>query len=129
MGWSMYTARFGATRPAFLPAVADPEAVTASVRAGLDWMYPDVVITADTATVRLSMNAPSAEAALAHLRGSYKSALYTAGVWRVGNWPLHLLTVEAGLPPGVGAPPGSATEPAAAVRDRHRDRDSLHLVG
>ncbi|MGJ3558256.1 hypothetical protein ACR6C2_01975 [Streptomyces sp. INA 01156] len=40
MGWSMYTARFGATRPAFLPAVADPEAVTESVRAGLDWMFP-----------------------------------------------------------------------------------------
>lgn len=125
MGWSMYTARFGATRPAFLPAVADPEAVAESVRAGLDWMFPDVVITADTATVRLSMNAPSAEAALAHLRGSYKSALYTAGVWQVGNWPLHLLTVEAGLPLGVGAPPDPVAEPAGTVHGR----DGLHLVG
>ncbi|WP_081239522.1 hypothetical protein [Streptomyces viridosporus] len=125
MGWSMYTARFGATRPAFLPAVADPEAVADSVRAGLDWMFPEVTITADTATVRLSMNAPSAEAALAHLRGSYKSALHTAGVWQVGNWPLHLLTVEAGLPSEVRAAAGCGTGPAGTVHGR----DGLHLVG
>ncbi|TYL55476.1 hypothetical protein FXB39_03845 [Nocardioides sp. BGMRC 2183] len=117
MGWSMYTARFGATKPGFLPAVADPDAVTESVRSGLDWMYPEVEITADTATVRLSMNAPSAEAALAHLRGSYKSALYTAGVWQVGNWPLHLLSVESGLPQEV-----------QSTLDLDSDA-GLHLVG
>lgn len=42
------------------------------------------------------MSAPSAEAALAHLRGSYRSALHAAGVGHVGLWPLHLLSVETG---------------------------------
>ncbi|GAA1518448.1 hypothetical protein [Nocardioides humi] len=123
MGWSMYTARFGATKPAFLPAVEDPVAVSESVRHGLDWMFPEVDITTDTATVRLSMNAPSAEAALAHLRGSYKSALYTAGVWQVGNWPLHLLSVEAGLPQEVQDAVDSGAEVAGAASA------GLHLVG
>ncbi|MGW1545860.1 hypothetical protein [Streptomyces sp. NPDC002346] len=105
--------------------MTDPEAVAASVRAGLDWMFPEVTITADTATVRLSMNAPSAEAALAHLRGSYKSALYTAGVWQVGNWPLHLLTVEAGPPAGIQVPADADAGSAGTVHSL----DGLHLVG
>lgn len=102
MGWSMYTARFGAIRPRDLPPIADPDGTARTLLAGLDWMHPEVVVTADTATVRLSMHAPSAEAALAHLRGSYKSALYTAEVGEVGSWPLTLLSVEAGLPASVG---------------------------
>lgn len=125
MGWSMYTARFGATKPAFLPAVEDPEHCTEVVRKGLDWMVPEVQITADTASMRLSMNAPSAEAALAHLRGSYKSALYTAGAWQVGHWPLHLLSVEAGLPVEVQAAVDAGAELAGTV---HHE-GGLHLVG
>lgn len=99
MGWTLYTARFGARKPPFLPPVPDPAQCTAIVRSGLDWMMPEVSIEADTATVRLTMSAPSADAALAHMRGSYRSALYTAGVPQVGNWPLHLLSVEEGAPP------------------------------
>ncbi|GAA4752836.1 hypothetical protein GCM10023350_42680 [Nocardioides endophyticus] len=125
MGWSMYTAKFGATRPSFLPVVEDPEHATEVVHRGLDWMFPEVLITADTAAIRLSMNAPSAEAALAHLRGSYKSALYTAGVWQVGNWPLHLLSVEAGLPAEVQAAVDGGAELAGTVQHG----DGLHLVG
>jgi hypothetical protein len=123
MGWSMYTARFGATKPAFLPAVEDPEAAAEIVRRGLDWMLPEVSITSDTAFVRLSMNAPSAEGALAHLRGSYRSALYTAGVWQVGNWPLHLIRVEAGLPEEVA----EALERSDVIESASR-ADSLHPV-
>jgi hypothetical protein len=104
MGWSMFTVRFGATRPAYLPPIEDPDLAAQSVARGLDWMFPEVSLTGDTSAVRLSMHAPSAEAALAHVRGSYKSALYTAGVWQVGNWPLHLLSVEAGLPADVEVP-------------------------
>ncbi|WP_189314400.1 hypothetical protein [Streptomyces brasiliensis] len=103
--------------------MADPAAVAASVRAGLDWMFPEVTISADTATVRLSMKAPSAEAALAHLRGSYKSALHTAGVGQVGNWPLHLLTVEAGLPLELRTAVDAG--PAGTVQSH----GGLHLVG
>lgn len=123
MGWSMYTARFGTTKPAFLPAVEHPEAAAEIVRRGLDWMFPEVSITSDTAFVRLSMNAPSAEAALAHLRGSYRSALYTAGIWQVGNWPLHLISVEAGLPAEVA----EALERSEMMQSASR-ADSLHPV-
>lgn len=125
MGWSMYTARFGATKPVFLPAIEDPKACAAVVSRGLDWMFPKIEITSDTTDIRLSMNAPSAEAALAHLRGSYRSALYTAGVWQVGNWPLHLLSVEAGLPVEVQ----QAVDAGAEIAGTVQTAGALHLAG
>lgn len=103
MSWSMYTATFHANKPSFMPDIADPEAVAAVVHRGLDWMAPLVDIRPRQITIRLSMNAPSGEAALAHFRGSFKSALFTAGTPQVGNWPLESFTVEAGLPADVQA--------------------------
>jgi hypothetical protein len=97
----MYTGSLSSVRPALLPPIADPDAVRDSLLEGLEWMFPELTITPDAADIRLSMHAPSAEAALAHLRGSYRSALFTAGVWQVGNWPLTRFSVAAGLPPEV----------------------------
>lgn len=119
MSWSMYTATFHATKPLFMPAIEDPDAVAEVVRRGLDWMVPSVDIRADEVTVRLSMNAPSGEAALAHFRGSFKSALFTAGTPQVGSWPLERFSVDAGLPSEVqaaidaGATIAGASSPAA----------------
>ncbi len=111
MSWKPFTVRFGARRPRFLPEIAEPEACAAAVHRGLDWMHPDVALTGDTAVVRLTMAAASAEAALAHMRGSYRSALTAAGIQQVGLWPLYLLSVEEGGPGPAAAPD---REPVAA---------------
>ncbi len=103
MSWSMYTATFHATKPSFMPDIKDPVAVADVVRRGLDWMAPSIDIRPDEITVRLSMIAPSGEAALAHFRGSFKSALFTAGTPQVGNWPLERFNVDAGVPADVQA--------------------------
>lgn len=103
MSWRAFTVRFGARRPRFLPEIADPETCGPAVHRGLDWMHPEVSLTADTAAVQLTMAAASAEAALAHMRGSYRSALTAAGIQQVGLWPLYLLSVEEGGPTAVVA--------------------------
>jgi hypothetical protein len=92
--WSTYSGTLGAERPAFLPPIADPEGCAKVIASGLDWMRPIVTMTADSFEISLRMDAPSAEAALHHMRGSLKSALHTAGIPVVGNWPLTVLKVE-----------------------------------
>lgn len=57
-------------------------------------MDPTLVLTADRIAVQLSVHAPSAEAALAHVRGSLRSALHGAGIPAVGRWPLVSLSVR-----------------------------------
>jgi hypothetical protein len=92
--WSTYSGTLGAERPAFLPRIEDPEGCAKVIATALNWMQPLVTLSADSFEISLTMDAPSAEAALHHMRGSLKSALYTARIPIMGNWPLTVLKVE-----------------------------------
>ena len=92
--WSTYSGTLGAERPAFLPPIDDPESCAKVIAGALDWMQPQVRLGPDRFEISLTMDAPSAEAALLHMRGSLRSALHTAGIPVTGNWPLTVLTVE-----------------------------------
>lgn len=116
MPWSTYSGTLGAQRPAFLPRIEDPERCAKVIATALNWMQPLVRLSADSFEISLTMDAPSAEAALHHMRGSLKSALYTAGIPVMGNWPLTVLKVEP------SAVPGHVRMPA---RDRAGSRSPL----
>jgi hypothetical protein len=60
----------------------------------LEWLRPEVAMSEDRVTIALTMQAPSAEAAMHHLRGTYKSALFATGIPEVGSWPLTSLAIE-----------------------------------
>jgi hypothetical protein len=109
LGWSVYTASLEATRPETADRVPDPTTQAKMLAESLNWMEPSLVLTADRIAVRLSVHAPSAEAALAHVRGSLRSALHGAGVPAVGRWPLVSLSV---LPAGETASPWTGTDGA-----------------
>lgn len=94
MSWSTYTGTLAAERPAFLPQIEDPDGCAKAIATSLNWMQPVVTLGADMFDISLTMDAPSAEAALHHMRGSLKSALYAAGIPAMGNWPLIVLKVE-----------------------------------
>ena len=94
MPWSTYSGTLGAERPAFLSPIDDPESCAKVIAGALDWMQPQVRLGRDRFVISLTMDAPSAEAALLHMRGSLRSALHTAGIPVTGNWPLTVLTVE-----------------------------------
>lgn len=105
MGWPVYVARFEAVRPATAEPVSDAASRGKTVAENLGWMDPILELTGDNIAVQLSLHAPSAEAALAHVRGSLRSALQGAGVPGVGRWPLvSLSVVPAGEPETAGAP-------------------------
>ena len=116
MPWSTYRGTLGAERPAFLPPIDDPESCAKVIAGALDWMQPQVRLGPDRFEIRLTMDAPSAEAALHHMRGSLKSALYTAGIPVIGNWPLTVLKVEPSMVRGHVRMP---------ARDRAGSRSSL----
>ncbi len=94
MGWSPYIATFGAERPAFLSPIEQPGDRAMGIARSLGWMQAVVTVHADTFEITLTMDAPSAEAAMHHMRGSLKSAFHTAGIPAVGTWPLTLLSVR-----------------------------------
>lgn len=94
MPWSTYSGTLGAERPAFLSPIEDPESRAKVIAGALNWMQPQVRLSPDRFEISLTMDAPSAEAALHHMRGSLRSALHTAGIPVMGNWPLTVLKVE-----------------------------------
>jgi hypothetical protein len=104
MGWPVYTASLEATRPATADRVIDPTTPAKMLTESLNWMEPALVLTADRIAVRLSVHAPSAEAALAHVRGTLRSALHGAGVPAVGRWPLMSLSVLPAAEPATPWP-------------------------
>jgi hypothetical protein len=94
MGWPVYTATFEAARPPTAAAIADAERRAKELEASLDWMEPSVTLSADGLRVRLTVHAPSAESAIAHARGSFRSALHGAHMPSVGLWPVVALDVR-----------------------------------
>lgn len=104
LGWPVYTARFEATRPPGADRLADSSGRAEYVARTLDWMDPRLEFTADGMTVQLSLHAPSAEAALAHVRGTLRSALHGAGIPAVSRWPLVSLSVGYAGESGVERP-------------------------
>ena len=94
MGWFVYTITFEAAKPRAATSIPDADTRAQSIEDSLDWMEPSVRFTADGVHVRLTVHAPSADAAMAHVRGSFRSALHGAGIPAVGLWPVRALDVR-----------------------------------
>ncbi|ETZ39885.1 hypothetical protein L843_0174 [Mycobacterium intracellulare MIN_061107_1834] len=91
MGWPVFTATFTAARPPAAVKVADHQRRAKELEANLDWMEPSVTFTREGVEVQLTVHAPSAESAIAHARGSFRSALHGAHLPGVALWPVIAL--------------------------------------
>lgn len=95
MSWKKYTVCVTAVRPKFMAPIPEPEIIAKMLHEALDWMNPEIAMQHDTYTVRLTMPAPSAEGALHHVRGSFKSTLYGTDIPAIGTWPLASISVDS----------------------------------